>query len=228
MLTETLDAQSLVLDLGANVGDFSREISGLLGCRCVAVEPEPVNFRQIPASSLIAKLPVAAGATEGAGLLLISDQVQSHSLLPAGETPAGTSPSITVEVLTYRGLLTRGGLPRIDLLKMDIEGAEWSFLDSMTDEDLRQIPQITIEFHDFVPALRSQSRTPQACQRLRALGFICLQDTRRGFYNTLFVNVRGPKISVRRKILLRCVLLCGKIRQWINGGRRRLGLPPTA
>ena len=228
VLAPWLTPQSIVLDLGANVGDFSREISSAFGCHCVAVEPAPANFLKIPAAALITKLPFAAGAKPGAGRLFLAEHVQSHSLFAAGDAEAADALSVPIEILPYRGLLAKAALARIDLLKIDIEGAEWGFIEEISSEDLRQIPQITVEFHDFVPALRNQCRTPQVCRRLRELGFVCIQDTRRGTYNTLFVNTHHVAITWRLRTLLRGILLCGKIRQWVNGARRRLGQPPTS
>jgi len=228
VLAAWLTPQSIVLDLGANVGDFSREISSSFGCRCVAVEPAPANFLKIPATPLITKLPFAAGAQEGTGRLFLAEHIQGHSLFAAGHDEAGDALSVPIEILAYRSLLAKAAVTRVDLLKIDIEGAEWGFIEEISDEDLRQIPQITVEFHDFVPALRNQCRTPQVCQRLRELGFVCIQDTRRGTYNTLFVNAQHVEITWRVRILLGGILLCGKIRQWVNGARRRLGRPPIS
>lgn len=223
-----LTKQCTVLDLGANVRSFSSEISRLFGCQCVAVEPDLQNYSQIQECDLIRKVQSAVGATDGTGMLFLSDNVESHSLFPMNDGVTSEFDAVSavpIEVLSFQSLLAKAGVTNVKLMKLDIEGAEWDFLSSLTDEEACKIQQITVEFHDFVPSMRQWSRTTQICQRLSGLGFICVQDIRRGSYNTLFLNTKQRQLSARTRTLLSGVLFVGKIRQWINGGRRRLGLP---
>ncbi len=53
-------------------------------------------------------------------------------------------------MITFRELRRRAGVDRIDLLKIDIEGAEIGMFDDCTDEELSSIGQITVEFHAFL------------------------------------------------------------------------------
>jgi FkbM family methyltransferase len=39
------------------------------------------------------------------------------------------------------------GIPEIEVLKLDIEGAELEVIHSLDDEFFRRISQITVEFH---------------------------------------------------------------------------------
>ena len=59
-----LDAQSQVLDLGANYGLFAKAITARFGCRCVAVEPSPEPFAAIAETPLISKLQAAAASSQ--------------------------------------------------------------------------------------------------------------------------------------------------------------------
>jgi hypothetical protein len=75
-----------------------------------------------------------------------------------------------VEVLDFPSVLGRLGVDRIDLMKVDIEGAELEMFASASDADLRRCNQITVEFHDFL--YPEQSMQAEAIKRrLGALGF---------------------------------------------------------
>ena len=50
------------------------------------------------------------------------------------------------------------------ILKMDVEGAEWSFLSTVTSETLNQFDQMVFEFHDLVrPKDQSVMNATLAC-----------------------------------------------------------------
>ena len=219
-----LNRNSTVLDLGANVGDFTAEITKSVGCRCVAVEPNSTNFSRIPSAPTVTLIHGAAWATDGVLTLFMSDDAEAHTVVvPSASEAPGRSES--VEAICYQTILRRAGVSAVDLMKLDIEGAEWKFLGAMNDEDLAAIAQITVEFHDFVPSLRDYVETDSIRLRLARIGFVCVTDTRRGTYNTLFLNRNRGATSIRVRGLLALVGFLGKLRRWDNGIRRRLGLP---
>lgn len=55
--------------------------------------------------------------------------------------------SYQVESVTLTDLIQRIGVQQIDILKLDLEGAEYSLLESVTRRDLESFSQIFIEFH---------------------------------------------------------------------------------
>jgi len=60
-----LNAQSQVLDLGANYGLFAKATTARFGCRCLAVEPSPEPFAAVSETPLISKVQAAAAAKSG-------------------------------------------------------------------------------------------------------------------------------------------------------------------
>jgi hypothetical protein len=90
----------------------------------------------------------------------------------------------------FPSLIALTGTRRIDLMKVDVEGCEWDWLDTISDQELLAIGQLTIEFHDFVPEYRESNRTWLNYQRLIGLGFHCIEDPAFCSYNVLFVNSR--------------------------------------
>jgi Methyltransferase FkbM domain len=123
------------------------------------------------------------------------------SLLPPRPNEAASSEKI--EVVTFSRFLSLTGVSEVDLLKLDIEGAELDVLDSIDDETLRRIRQITVEFHDFIyPG--TAGRVDSTRQRLRAAGFhdICFSLDHS---DVLFIN-RDLRVSKLNLLLLRTVV----------------------
>ena len=79
-------------------------------------------------------------------------------------------------------------LEKVDVLKLDIEGAELDVLESIPDSLLRKIDQITVEFHDFIPGYATLNRIEQTRGRLEASGFLCCVVSLRTFGDVLFVD----------------------------------------
>jgi FkbM family methyltransferase len=67
----------------------------------------------------------------------------SHSIIPTREYSAQT---IRVPVIRMRTAMQRLGHDRIDLLKLDIEGAEYTVLQDLIQERI-PVTQILVEFH---------------------------------------------------------------------------------
>jgi hypothetical protein len=62
------------------------------------------------------------------------------------------------------------GISDIEVLKMDIEGAELEVIDSLDDNFFRGVRQMTIEFHDFL-GYASTLEVNRRIDRLADIGF---------------------------------------------------------
>ena len=51
--SKILDSDSVVIDLGANLGQFSEAITREFNCRCYAIEADPSLYSQLPENSLV-------------------------------------------------------------------------------------------------------------------------------------------------------------------------------
>jgi FkbM family methyltransferase len=89
----------------------------------------------------------------------------SHSILNARQY---SSNAIQVPVAKLSTLMGRLGHRRIDLLKMDIEGAEYSVLADIVNEQL-EVNQIVVEFHHRLSGVGT-NRTRQMLALLRDYG----------------------------------------------------------
>lgn len=203
--TRYLNRDSLVLDLGANFGKFSKAMIARFGCRCVAVEPSPEIFQQIEPHELLQKYNLAIAPVNGPVEFNISENPLSSSLVYESECPSKT---ITVSGKRLDELVAELGWNRIDVLKMDIEGVEIDVFRSCSDSFLKSIGQISVEFHDLM-GIVSKSEVKQIISRLESLGFVFVSRSLRCYYDTLFINRAIYPISMTEYLWNRHV-----IRNW--------------
>ena len=208
-----LDTELIVLDLGANYGEFSRAITERFGCHCVAVEPSPEVFAAIPRTPQISKLQLAIASKSGTMPFHIANSSLASSLWPAAAGPIRT---IEVQAISLPDLLSLIGCQRVDLIKIDIEGAEIDVLAACPDEVLKNIAQISVEFHDFCH-ITDLSDVKRTLQRLRRLGFFSVRMSRVGHQDTWLINRRLLHISDLELICARHL-----VRNWM-GFQRVMG-----
>lgn len=186
-----ISADTVVVDLGANEGRFSQLITREFGSACHAVEPDPAIFARIPANERIRKYCLAIGGTVGRVPFSIAESSLASRVVEDSSPGAET---IEVEQTTLADFVQGFRIPRMDVLKVDIEGAEIAAIDACEDDLLRTIGQITIEFHDFCGIVPPED-AERVLGRLERLGFSCVRMSRVGHQDTWCVNRRICRIS---------------------------------
>jgi FkbM family methyltransferase len=164
-----------VLDLGAHKGVFSVDAarSGP-DTRVVAVEPEPHNFElllknlELNELTNVKALNYAVWTTAGPTPFFLADS-WNHSLLCSNDE--GESRQMEVDSVTLSELIHCVG-GTVDLLKMDIEGAEHSVLLEAQDKVLRHVHRIALEYHT-VQSRSSDLVCQDIRQHLESLGYRC-------------------------------------------------------
>ena len=79
------------------------------------------------------------------------------------------SRAISVPVKKLATIMDELGHDRIDILKMDIEGAEYDVIDDIAHSSIRP-QQILVEFHHRFPGV-GIAKTKKAIDRIRAMGY---------------------------------------------------------
>lgn len=184
ILVDLLGPKSLVVDLGSNLGNFSQSMIKRFGCRCYAVEALPSLFEKIAASANLKKFNFAVTEKTGTIQFNVSDNPEGNSIKAVTDTAMDT---ITVPSITLEQFVRDQKLDKIDLLKMDIEGAEIEVLNSCSDEFLKGIRQVTIEFHDFNGVISSEEVRKNVL-RFQRLGFMSVQISVSSGLDMLFIN----------------------------------------
>ncbi len=211
-----------VVDLGMNRGRFAETVRGRFGCRVLGVEPDPELAASNASRGLECRhAAIAPEAGEVRFRVDHADRTASRiadtdegSARPGGEDGARYH---TVPCLPLHRFLAEAGLAGaspLQLLKMDIEGAELALFEREPAETLARFEQISVEFHAFLDAAQGP-RVEAILGAMAARGFhwvdfsLCRMDV-------LFINEQlRPLPAIARPALATA--------KWIHGARRRLG-----
>ena len=123
-----LGTGSIVVDLGASTAAFSHSVQTLSGCRCYCVEAARRNFQAIKETENVRKHFAAMGGADGPVTLnIVNDEFHWGSL----GAPVGFDVTEHQGVLgrTLASLFAELEVDVVDLLKVDIEGAENALFD---------------------------------------------------------------------------------------------------
>ena len=171
LLPDLIRPAGVVVDCGANLGAFSKVMIERFGCTVLAYEASPHVFARIPALPGLAAKNVAICGTDGPVRLAIDADITRTAIAQGVSGAPGAQTTVEVPGRTLSGLLAEAGLSNdIEVLKLDIEGAELGVIDSMPDELMSRIGQITIEFHDFL-GYHSTAEVERRIDRIAAVGF---------------------------------------------------------
>jgi FkbM family methyltransferase len=124
------------VDAGSNKGDFALIAARVMNDegRVLAFEPAPENARWVRASvelngyRSITVFELALADSEGRVPLHLGEWSGWHSLVPGRRSKQ----SIEVEARTLDAVLAQTGDPHVDVLKIDVEGAELRLLGGAT------------------------------------------------------------------------------------------------
>lgn len=139
---------SIFVDIGANVGYYSFLLYNNFET-ILSVEPHPNNVKIMNAVktennySKVKICPFAIGDKDANGVkLYLGSHCGGHSLL----SYENQEQSITTKMVTLRTLLKN--YEKVDLIKVDVEGAEWIVLEGAKNI-LNTIKSWIIELHDW-------------------------------------------------------------------------------
>lgn len=164
----------VVVDCGANIGLFALFMcASAPGVRVHCFEPMPVNLRRLAenvhANGLERSVVIHPYAVlDGAGRRPLSAGRRNGqwSFFHDDREPAAEHDAACVSLAEALALC---GAPRIDLLKLDVEGAEIEILEGANDVTWDRIGRVALEYHDL---MRDGCRD-RACAALTRYGFGC-------------------------------------------------------
>lgn len=140
-----------IIDAGANIGMatlyFRQEFPE---AQIIAIEPEATNanlLRRNTAGLLNIEV-IEAALWPTKKELALKDPAAEKWAFSVTEENNGGANSVKVPTVTVPELLDRFGFERLDLLKLDIEGAEKALFGDGAEAWMRRVNVIVIELHD--------------------------------------------------------------------------------
>lgn len=175
---ELIGSNAVVYSLGiGNDIEFDRALIDRFGVTVHAFDPTPrvkawLASQELPKEFHFSDVGIADFDGEATFYLPSHNNFVSHSVIPARQY---SSSSIRVPVVRLTTAMKRLGHTRIDVLKMDIEGAEYGVLEDLARERIR-VDQLLVEFHHRLSSIGT-TRTKQAISLLQERGmrvcYIC-------------------------------------------------------
>lgn len=163
IVKDSLNSKSLIYSAGVGHDiSFEKELVAKYGCQIVLLDPSTTGTETMarPENNVsgIEFLPVGLAAEDGN----LSFVKQLHPK-QSGMTDAGTiqlpgtgfdksGETIRFPVRSLESLMRERGHSHVSLLKLDIEGFEYSVIQSLLRNHL-PIDQICVEFHEFMPGV---------------------------------------------------------------------------
>lgn len=135
----------VVIDLGANIGSFSIYAAKKYGAIVYAIEPEPHNIEalknNIEINDLSKNIHICPYAISNyKGVAIINDEGGGSTIKDNDIVGA------EVEVMPLNNFFDLYHINKVDVLKVDIEGAEVEAITGASKENLKKCRYITMEF----------------------------------------------------------------------------------
>lgn len=167
-----LNAESIVYSFG--IGEdisFDTDILRNHSCSVFGFDPTPksirwINDQDLPEGFVFHDCGLDSKSGTAIFYLPENDAHVSGSVIQQNNVSA--KKAVDVKMKSFSDIASSLEHTRVDLLKMDIEGSEYSVIDSLISSNL-PIVQICVEFHDrFFP---EPKESIEAIKKLRAAGF---------------------------------------------------------
>lgn len=200
---------AVVFDCGANHGDFAKWAADRLNATVYSFEADPELASRLPQWNGVRWFNIAIAGEDGQMTLR---RAQNRCTSGFFNTEARAGDTFAVEARSLESFCTENGIPRVDLLKLDIEGAELDVLERGSPEFFSRVDQITCEFHDFLDN-QQLPRIKAVIERMRRLGFIVIRMSYWTYGDMLMINRRSRAIGPWASSLIR-------VHKYAAGARR--------
>lgn len=157
---------SVIIDIGANIGVFSLYASNAKNTIVYAFEPFSENYNLLKENIILNNLEkiiipfnLAVGAKEERKNLYLGDS-PFHSFLSVKDSPFNAlyqnkekeenQKYVEVDVVSLKKIFEDNNIKKCDILKIDCEGAEFEILYNLPDEYFKKIKEIRMEYHNHL------------------------------------------------------------------------------
>jgi len=207
-----LKPSSIVLDCGMNQGVFAKRIIDRYGCRVIGIEANPILAKENTEHRNLECYNFAICGQDGKVFFHVDhiNTMNSRIVDKFSDDPN----VIEVQSITIESFLKKIGINSIDMLKIDIEGAEIELINSTSKSIFSKIPQISSEFHVFMD--KKQHKPAVECiDKIKKSGFFCF-DFSMNLGNVLFINKSERNILFKDKIYFILIKYFSGFRRFIK------------
>ena len=196
---DKFDKNSIVIDVGCGYeADFSNHIISKYNSKCYGVDPTKKHRKYLKNIEEMNKgkfihLQYAVSTKKGKIIFNETQENESGSVLEDHINVLNDKiKSYEVESITLNDLPNKVNSEVIDLLKLDIEGAEYELLSQVNQSDLKVFKQIFVEFHHNAVRKYSPKDTRAIVKSLCGKGFdyFTLDDVNYLFYNLKYFKTK--------------------------------------
>tara|TARA_Y100000385_G_scaffold261704_1_gene292709 strand:- start:317 stop:1252 length:936 start_codon:yes stop_codon:yes gene_type:complete len=166
--TLPITKEDVVYDLGTHYGTFTMWAKDAK--QVYSFEPTPQIIPYLKETFLnmdnIEIFEKAIGAKNTTQQFRINDEFHSSNTLWEWDGSWNADPRMMVDVVNLEDFISKNNLLPPTFLKIDIEGYEWEFIDSLSDKFFDTVQNINLEFH-----MISYENLGKMLLRLMGLGF---------------------------------------------------------
>jgi len=194
-----------VIDIGANIGLWTEYIDAVSEVQKVyMVEPNKnalqVMYNSFGYSEKFVVSPFAISHMNGKLEFFVnetnstvSSMMESHR--NTGGATGGLNQTYFVDSLNFNSFMIKNNIKYADLVKIDIEGAEYNLIDSMDLYDFNRIGNILLEYH--LSSEKTMDDVRKLIQKFESFGFYCELNSVYEHGGFIFATKSGKN---RRKI----------------------------
>jgi FkbM family methyltransferase len=167
-----IDQDSIIYSFGVGEdASFDLALIESYGATVFAFDPTPKAIKWVEQQNIGANFRFfPLGISDGDGQMTVyAPENPSHVSYTVLEGLPGRHDAVSVEVRRLPTIMHELGHDRLDILKMDIEGAEYRVIHDICQSNIRP-KQILLEFHHFMPGLEYQT-TVASVRELRKCGY---------------------------------------------------------
>ena len=185
-----LGPQSVLYSFGVGKEiSFDLAMIEQFGLTVHAFDPTPRSIEWLKRQHLPARFmfhPYGLGAVDGE-LKMYAPENAAHVSYSVVPEPGWTSKPIAMPVYRLDTVAKMLGHRKVDVLKMDLEGAEYEVIEDLARSKV-EVPQLLVEFHHIHKKDIAKQATARAIRQLNELG-----------YHVFYVSVSGAEYSFIRQ-----------------------------
>jgi FkbM family methyltransferase len=200
-----LATPAVVADFGAHRGEFFAALkSGYSVSRALLIEADPALAESLKVKfgneADVFHAALVGDNKEPTITFTRSTEPEASSIFSERVAVYGVVNQVNVPTVDFAEALRHLGGP-IDLVKLDIEGAEVGVLQTARPSDLAACSQLTVEFHDNMQPVTRRD-VDRVCRRMRCQGYGVVNANWPYVDDVCFLNLRG--IAAARRLRFRC------------------------